>query len=129
MKVIVVTIMACTTAVACVLLLRVQRQPEASRYQLYSVEETASPSGKNVKSVYRLDTISGKTWRLSANPVPTASKDSQNNPIVMWPDGWEELPESPGAAVAKAQAEYGRAVEQARASRSTQPAQPSSTPQ
>jgi hypothetical protein len=60
--------------------------------------------------VYRLDIITGKTWRMSSNPVPTASKDQQNNPIVMWADGWEEMPESPETAVAKAQAEYQRAV-------------------
>ena len=110
MKIIVITAMACATAIICALLLRVERAPTHRRYQLYSIEETVSPSGKNVKSVYRLDTISGKTWRISSNPVPTASKDSQGNPITMWPDGWEELPESPEAAVAKAQAEYQRAI-------------------
>src|SRR6266576_1243892 len=105
MKLIIITAMVCATAIACVLLLRDDRAPARRRYQLYSIDETASPSGKNVKSVYRLDTITGKTWRITANPVPTGSKDSQNNPIVLWPDGWEELPESPEAAVAKAQAE------------------------
>ena len=110
MKFITITAMICATAIACVLLLRHDRVPVHRRYQLYSIEETATPSGKNVKSVYRIDTITGNTWRITANPVPTASKDSQNNPIVMWPDGWEELPESPEAAVAKAQAEYQRAL-------------------
>jgi hypothetical protein len=128
MKLIVITAMICATTIACVLLLRDDLAPSRRRYQLYSIEETASPSGQNVRSVYRLDTISGKTWRISANPVPTESKDSQNNPLVMWPEGWEELPESPEAAVAKAAAEYQRAVEYARASKKTQPPQPSVTP-
>jgi len=110
MKFIVITAMACVTAIICTLLLRVDRAPAHRRYQLYSIEETSSANGKNVKSIYRLDTISGKTWQLSANPVATDSKDSQNNPIVMWADGWEELPESREAAVAKAQAEYQHAI-------------------
>ena len=32
------------------------------------------------------------------------------DPIVMWADGWEEMPESPEAAVAKTQAELQRAT-------------------
>ncbi len=103
MKIIVIAAMACATAITCTLLLRIDKAPAHRRYQLYSIEETSSANGKNVRSIYRLDTVSGKTWRISSNPVPTAAKDSQNNPMVIWAAGWEELPDSPEAAVAKAQ--------------------------
>ena len=117
MKSIVITILACATAVICALLLRVDRQPEQSRhrqaeqprYQLYGVDEMSAANGKTVKSVYRLDTITGKTWRMSSNPVPIGGQDAHGNPAITWADGWEEMPESPEAAVAKAEEEWRRA--------------------
>jgi hypothetical protein len=106
MKAIVIAAMACATAIICVLL-RVERAP--ARYQLYGIDETSSGNGKTVKSVYRLDMISGRTWRVSSKPF-VASGDLQHNPLVNWADGWEEMPESPEAAVAKAQAEWRHAA-------------------
>jgi hypothetical protein len=129
MKSIVITVLACATAITCVLLLvRVQRTPEQPRYQLYGLDETSSTTGKTVKSVYRVDTITGRTWRVSSSPLQTGAGDAQHKPVVAWADAWEEMPESPEAAVAKEQAGWQRALEQARATGSTQPAQPSVTP-
>jgi hypothetical protein len=105
MKTIVITAMACATAIICAALLRVERAPGQQRYQLYNVDDVSSVSGKTVKWVYRLDTVSGRTWCMSSNPVPTKGQDAQHNPIIMWADGWEEMPESPEAAVAKTQAQ------------------------
>lgn len=110
MKPIVITAMACATAIVCAALLHVERVRAQRRYQLYSIDETSSASGKTVKSVYRLDTVSGKTWRMSSSPVQTTAQDAQHNSVVTWADGWEEMPESPEAAVAKAQAEWRRAT-------------------
>jgi hypothetical protein len=123
MKAIVITIIACVTAITCVLLLRVELHPAQPHYQLYGIDETAAATGKTVKSVYRLDVISGRTWRVSSSPFQTGAHDAQHNPVVTWADGWEELLESPEAAAAKAQAGWQRAIEDARAA-----AQPSVTP-
>lgn len=105
-----ITVLACATAIACTALLRVERGPAQRRYQLYSTDETSMANGKTFKSVYRLDTVSGKTWRMSSSPVQTTAQDAQHNPVVTWADGWEEMPESAEAAVAKAQAEWRRAT-------------------
>jgi hypothetical protein len=110
MKHTVITAMTCATVIACAVLLRVERTGAQRHYQLYSIEETSSANGKTVKSVYRVDTVSGKTWRMSSNPVPTTAQDAQHNPVVTWADGWEEMPESPEAAVTKAKAEWQRAT-------------------
>jgi hypothetical protein len=110
MKPIVITGMACATAIACVALLRFEHAQSQPRYHLYSIDETSSANGKTVKSVYRLDTVSGKTWRMTSNPVQTTAQDAQHNPVVAWADAWEEMPESAEAAVAKAQAEWRRAT-------------------
>jgi hypothetical protein len=110
MKAISITVISCATAITCAMLLRADRSPLQPRYRLYSIDETSSANGKTVKSVYRLDTIRGRTWRLSSNPVQTAAQDAQHNPVVTWADGWEEMPESAEAAVAKAQAEWQRAM-------------------
>jgi hypothetical protein len=110
MNTIIITVIACATAITCAILLRADRSPTQARYQLYGIDETSSANGKTVKSVYRLDALSGKTWRLLSNPVQTAAQDAQNNPIVTWADGWEEMPESREAAVAKAQTEWQRAM-------------------
>jgi hypothetical protein len=96
--------MVCVTAVACVLLLRVERAPAQQRFQLYSIDETSPANGKTVKSVYRFDRVTGKAWRISSRPFEV-SRDAQHDPMVNWADGWEEMPESPEAAVAKEQAE------------------------
>ena len=117
MKSIVITILACATAITCVVLWRGDRTPEQSRYQLYGVDETSSANGKTMKSVYRVDTISGKTWRMSSNPVPIPVGGDPQHPTVNWADAWEEMPESPEAGVAKAQEEYRRAA----ANQATQP--------
>src|SRR6266849_6736080 len=101
MKAIVITGMACATAITVAALLRVERAPAQQRYQLYNVDDISPASGKTVKWVYRLDTVSGKTWRMSSNPAVISG-----NEIATWADGWEEMPESPEAAVAKAQAEF-----------------------
>jgi len=53
--------------------------------------------------------ISGRTWRVSSKPF-VASGDLQHDPLVTWADGWEEMPESPEAAAARAQAEWRRAA-------------------
>lgn len=110
MRAIVVTIIACVTAIACALLFREERASHAPRYVLYGMDETSSANGKIVKSVYRIDTITGKTWRVSSNPIPIGGQDPQHNPTVTWADGWEEMPESAEAAIAKAQAEWKRAT-------------------
>jgi hypothetical protein len=47
---------------------------------------------------------------MSSNPVTTTAQDAQHNPVIDWADGWEEMPESPEAAVAKAQEKWQRAV-------------------
>lgn len=128
MKSIVITVLASATVITCVLLFRDRRGPEQPRYQLYSIDETSAASGKTVKSVYRLDTISGRAWRISSSPVQTGALDAQHKPVVTWADAWEQLAESSEAAVAKEQAGWQRALEQARGTGSTQPAQPSATP-
>ena len=110
MKPIVITAMACATAIACAAWLRFEHAPAQQRYQLYSIDETSSANAKTVKSIYRLDTVSGRTWRMSSNPVQTPAQDAQHNPVVTWADAWEEMPESAEAAVAKAQAEWRRAT-------------------
>jgi len=112
MKAIVITLIACATAISCVVLvlLRVEHAPAQPRFQLYNVDDTSEASGKTVKWIYRLDTVSGKTWRMSSNPA-VMSEDAQHKPIIAtWGDGWEEMPESPEAAVAKAQAEFRHAA-------------------
>ena len=53
------------------------KETEATK-QLYGIDETSSENGKTVKSVYRLDTISDKTWRVSSKPF-VASGDLQNS--------------------------------------------------
>jgi hypothetical protein len=106
MKAILITAMACATAITCVALLRVERPSTQQRFQLYGVDETAPATGKMVKSVYRIDTVSGKTWRLTSKPFFTGSQDAQHNPMTSWADGWEEMPESPEAGMAKEQAEW-----------------------
>jgi hypothetical protein len=113
MKAIVITVLACATAIARVALLRVERTPASpaqERYRLYSIDETSNANGKTVKSVYRLDVVTGKTWRIESKPVPAGVQDAQHNPIVSWADGWEEMLESTDAAVAKMQAEFQRAT-------------------
>ncbi len=104
MKAIVITGIACATAIICVALLRVERASR-QRFQLYGVDETAL-DGKTVKSVYRIDTVSGKTWRVKSKAFFTGTQDAQHKPMVNWADGWEEMPESPEAAVAQEQAEW-----------------------
>jgi hypothetical protein len=86
------------------MLLRDRRAPEQPRYQIYSVDEISPASGTTVKSVYRLDTISGRTWRVSSSPLQTGTVDAQHKPVVAWADVWKEMEESPEAAVAKEQA-------------------------
>ena len=127
MKAIIITIIACATAITCVVLLRVQRSPEQLRYQLYGLDETSSTSGKTVKSVYRVDIITGRTWRVSSSPLQTGAVDAQHKPVVAWVDAWEEMPESPEAAVAKEQAGWQRALDQAHAS-PPEPTQATATP-
>jgi hypothetical protein len=109
-KAIVITVLACATAIACVALLRVERTPAQDRYRLYSFDETSNANGKTVKAVYRLDVTTGKTWRIASSPVATGAQDAQHNSIVSWADGWEEMPESTDAAVTKMQAEFQRAA-------------------
>ena len=107
MKAIVITVLAC------VALLRVERTPASpaqERYRLYRIDETSNANGKTVKSVYRLDVTTGKTWRIASSPVATGAQDAQHNSVVSWADGWEEMPESTDAAVAKMQAEFQRAA-------------------
>src|SRR6266496_5338342 len=103
MKPLVITAMVCATAIVCVLLLRVDRAPVPPRFHLYGIDETSSADGKTIKSVYRLDTISGRAWRISSKPYQF-SQDAQGKPMINWADGWEEMPESPDAAIAKSQA-------------------------
>ena len=115
MKSIVITVLACATVITCVLLFRDRRGPEQPRYQLYSIDETSAASGKTVKSVYRLDTISGRAWRISSSPLQTGAVDAQHKPVVGWAVAWEELAESAEAAVAKEQAGWQRALNAAHA--------------
>jgi hypothetical protein len=125
MKSIVITILACATVITCVLLFRDRRVPEQPRYQLYSIDETSAASGKTVKSVYRLDTISGKAWRISSSPLQIGAVDGQRKPVVAWADAWEEFAESSEAAVAKEQAGWQRALD---ATHAASAQQPSATP-
>lgn len=103
-KTIITALIVGAAAITCAVLLRVDHP---SRYQLYGIDETSSADGKTVKSVYRLDTISGKAWRISSKPYQF-SQDAQGKPMINWADGWEEMPESPDAAVAKSQQELQR---------------------
>jgi hypothetical protein len=128
MKSIVITIFACATAITWVILWRGDRTPEQSRYQLYGVDETSSANGKTMKSVYRVDTISGKTWRMSSNPVPIPVGGDPQHPTVNWADAWEEMSESSEEAVAKEQARWRGALEQARSAKTTEPPQATATP-
>src|SRR5947209_8394144 len=104
MKTIIATSIACATAITCVVLLRGARALEQPRYQLYSMDEASSANGKTVKSVYRIDTVSGRTWRISSSAFQTGAVDAQHKPVLGWADAWEEMSESPQAAVAKEQA-------------------------
>ena len=119
MKPLVITAMACATAIVCVLLLRVERPPAQPQYQLYSLDEIYPQSGETGKSVYRIDTFSGRTWRITWKAFSTGTKDEQNKPMLSWADAWEEIPESPDEAVAKEQAPWLRALAEARAQRAT----------
>jgi len=107
--------MACATAIVCVLLLRVERPPAQPQYQLYSLDEIYPQSGEKGKSVYRIDTFSGRTWRITWTAFPTGTKDEQNKPMLSWADSWKEISESPEEAVAKEQAPWLSAVAAARA--------------
>jgi hypothetical protein len=110
MKAIVITIVACATAIICAVLLRDRLSPQP-RYQLYGVEETSGVNQQNVKLVYRLDTISGKTWRMTMKPIfspPDAQHDKPS--ILTWAEGWEEMSEI-DAAIVKAKTEYQDAIE------------------
>jgi len=128
MKAIVITIIACATAITCVVLLRVYRPPEGPRYQLYGVDETSSENGKTVKSVYRVDTITGRTWRVSSSPLPTGAVDAQHKPVAAWVDAWEEMPESPRKQQWPRPRRAGRALSTGRARHPTEPAEISATP-
>ena len=97
--------MACATAIICVALLRVERAPAQQRYQLYNLEDISEASGKTIKSIYRLDTVNGRTWRMSMKPALTSGMR-----IITWGEGWEEMPESLEAGVTKAQEEFRRAA-------------------
>jgi hypothetical protein len=112
MKIIVVTIIACATAVTCAVLLRPNYSSPQPRYQLYSVEDISDATGKTVKWVYRLDTTSGKAWRMTSKAAINTmlGKDEKGNPRLMWGDGWEEMAESPDAALVKERAEWQRAA-------------------
>jgi hypothetical protein len=101
-KNIVTAAMVCATAIAIAFLLRIERVPTQQRYQLCSVDETSSGTDKTVKSVYRHNYR--KDWRMSAR-LWEMSRDAQNQPMVNWADGWEEMPESTEAAVALEQAQ------------------------
>lgn len=114
MKPIIATTIACLTANTCVVLLRVIRTPEQPRYQLYSMDETSAANGKTAKSVYRVDTVSGRTWRISSSAFQTGALDAQHNPVLGWADAWEEISESSEAAVAKEQAGWQRTLDKAR---------------
>jgi|SRR6516165_6834307 hypothetical protein len=110
MKAIVIAIVACAAAIICAVLLR-DRLSLQSRYQLYSVEETSDAIGQNLKSIYRLDTISGKTWRMTSKPIVSPPDAQHDKPsILTWANGWEEMSEI-DAALVKAKAEYVDAVE------------------
>ena len=110
MKTIVIAIVACAVAIICAVLLRDRLSPQP-RYQLYSVEETSDANGQNAKSIYRLDTISGKTWRMTSKPIVSPPDAQHDKPsILTWANGWEEMSEI-DAALVKAKAEYLDAVE------------------
>jgi hypothetical protein len=119
MKPLVITAMACAAAIVCVLLLRVERTPAQQRYQLYSVDEISPRDGTMIKSLYRLDAVSGKTWHLSTKAFLTGTNDEHNKPMISFADGWEETSESPDEAVAKEQAPWLRALAEAKAQRAT----------
>ena len=127
MKLIITTVIICATAITCVVLLRGGCASEQPRYQLYSMDETSAESGATVKSVYRVDTVSGRTWRISSTPFDTGTFDAQHKPVIAWADAWEEMPESTKAALAKEQASWQQLIDQ-HARRATEPAQPSVTP-
>jgi len=105
MKAFVITAVACVTAIICVVLLRTEATSTHQRFQLHGLDEIGL-DGKTVRSVYRIDTVTGKTWRVKSKPFYTGTQDAQNKPMVNWADGWEEMPESPEAAVRKEQAEW-----------------------
>jgi hypothetical protein len=110
MKAIIVTIMACATVITSAVLLR-DRMSAQSRYQLYGVEDTSDATGKTAKYVYRLDTINGKTWRMTSKPIVRPPDAEHPQPAILtWADGWEEMSEIE-AAIAKAKTEYLDAVE------------------
>jgi hypothetical protein len=108
MKSIIITVLSCATAVICTILLRADRVSTQPRYRLFSFDETAAGNGKTVKSVYRIDTLTGKAWRISSSPVDVGAYDAQKNPVMAWADGWEEIAESRELAIAKVQAEWKR---------------------
>lgn len=103
------------------------RRRVPARYLLYGVDETVAAIGKTVKSAYRIDTVSGKTWRIESKPFFTGSHDAQNKPMTSWADGWEEMAESPDAAVAKQQAEFRAAMDSWKTLRAVE-STPSPTP-
>jgi hypothetical protein len=74
-------------------------------------DRTSDANGQNAKSIYRLDTISGKTWRMTSKPIVSPPDAQHDKPSMLtWANGWEEMSEIE-AALVKAKAEYLDAVE------------------
>lgn len=76
------------------------REGPRQHYQLKSVDETTRDGNHTVKSLYRMETTTGHTWHLESSPVWTGSHDTAGQDIVVWADGWQEIPESTELAIA-----------------------------
>ncbi|MGI8480626.1 MAG: hypothetical protein ACR2MF_00915 [Chthoniobacterales bacterium] len=123
MKAIVITLLCCLIALACVLILS-NRLPSAAHskslgpdehYKLVQFDEQLG-----VKSIFKIETNSGRTWRLTYSTVPR----KEGSPIGV--EGWEEISQSFSNEVYRTIARFGPMPDSAAPSKAT--ATPTSSP-
>jgi len=118
MKAIVITLLCCATALGCALILS-NRLPQAAgskssgqheHYKLVQFDERfpVGMAGFADKTMFRIETTSGRTWRLNKGSIPSRLKTldgKEAEPVTV--EGWEEIPQSFSDALRKAWAKFG----------------------
>lgn len=99
MKAIVITLLCCATALGCALILR-NRLPHVDgskssdqheHYKLVQFDEQW-PTGFSDRSIFKIETNSGRTWRLNKQSIPSRLKTldgKEGGPITV--EGWEQI--------------------------------------
>jgi len=103
MKAIVIALLSCLTALGCALILS-NRLPQdignsVRQNEHYTVAQFEKELG--VKSIFKIETKSGRTWRLKRGSLEL----KKGPPVEV--EGWTEIPQSFAAAFAKTVIRFG----------------------